>query len=209
MPRIQPFETHTNDYERWFDQHPLVYESELQAVRQLLPRQGNGLEIGVGSGRFAGPLNIRYGIEPSPKMCEMAKQYPICLMSGIAESLPIRAGLFDFALMVTTLCFVDDVNQSFREIHRILRPEGSLILGFVDRESPIGQRYQQNRAKSRFYREAEFYSVDEVRDLLKKTGFLKIVTVQTLFSPLEKITRIEPVKPGYGEGSFVVVKANK
>jgi len=209
MPRIHAFENYTEDYEAWFDQHPLVYQSELQAVWQLIPEKGNGIEIGVGSGRFADPLNIRYGLEPSPKMCGIAKRYPIHLVRGIAESLPIRAGQFDFALMVTTICFVDDVIQTFREIQRILRPESIFIIGFVDKQSPLGQRYEKNRAKSRFYKEATFYSVEEVLNLLANTGFHLEEINQTLFLPLDQIEKKEPVRPGYGKGSFVVIKSTK
>jgi SAM-dependent methyltransferase len=209
MPRIQAFEDHTQAYETWFERHRLVYQSELSVVQQMLPTQGEGIEIGAGSGRFTGPLNIRYGLEPSPRMCGLAKQYPIHMVRGIAECLPIRSNRFDYALMVTTICFVDDAEQSFREIYRILLPHSSLILGFVDKTSPLGQRYERNRSKSRFYGEATFFSVPEVLGLLSKTGFHNHEIRQTLFLPLDHIEKVEPVRPGYGQGSFVVIKSTK
>ncbi|NQT27660.1 class I SAM-dependent methyltransferase [candidate division KSB1 bacterium] len=209
MARIQAFEAYTKDYEAWFERHPLVYQSELQAVRARLPSQGDGIEIGVGSGRFAVPLKIGYGVDPSPKMCACAAEHPIQITLGTAESLPIATAQFDFVLMVTTLCFVEDGIQSFHEIHRILRPEGVLILGFVDKTSPLGQQYYQNRAKSRFYKEARFYTVKEVLTFLENTGFHSVEIYQTLFQKLDQIEKVEPVRAGYGQGSFVVIKANK
>ena len=56
MAKIEPFEKFTRQYEDWFEEHSYVYESELKAVRMLLPEYQNGVEIGVGSGRFAVPL---------------------------------------------------------------------------------------------------------------------------------------------------------
>lgn len=209
MPRIQAFEAHTQAYETWFEQHPFVYQSELTAIRQMLPTRGEGIEIGAGSGRFTGPLNIRYGLEPSPKMCALAKQYPIHMVRGIAECLPIRSSQFDYALMVTTICFVDDAEQALREIYRILLPQSSLILGFVDKESPLGRQYERGRAKSRFYGEATFFSVPEVLRLLLKTGFYDHEIRQTLFMPLDHVAKVEPVRSGYGKGSFVVIKSTK
>jgi len=40
---------------------------------------------------------------------------------------------FDFVLIVTTLCFLDDPVQAFRESRRVLRPAGAIIIGMLDR----------------------------------------------------------------------------
>ncbi len=41
----------------------LAYDSELEAIVQILPKSGRALEIGVGSGRFAAPLNLELGVD--------------------------------------------------------------------------------------------------------------------------------------------------
>jgi len=58
--KIEPFEKYTQKYEDWFERNRFAYESELQAVRAMLPKEGIGVEIGVGSGKFAVPLNIKF-----------------------------------------------------------------------------------------------------------------------------------------------------
>ena len=131
MPRILPFEEHREEYEQWFVLNRFAYQSELDAVRQLLP-EGKGLEIGVGSGLFAAPLGIEFGVEPSPKMLELAKQRGIKVIRGIGEQLPVRNASLDFALMVTTVCFLDNVMQGFREAQRILKPGGHFLVGFIE-----------------------------------------------------------------------------
>jgi len=68
MPKIEPFEMYADKYEEWFERNKIVYESELRAIRKLLPENGAGFEIGAGSARFAVPLGIKAGIEPSSKM---------------------------------------------------------------------------------------------------------------------------------------------
>lgn len=40
-------------------------------MQELLPMHGSGIEIGVGTGRFALPLGIKQGIEPSRSMTEI------------------------------------------------------------------------------------------------------------------------------------------
>ena len=207
--KTAPFETHTLEYEEWFEINKYVYESELEAVRLMLPKQGRGIEIGVGTGRFAAPLGIKLGVEPSPKMREIAEKRGIKVIDSVAEKLPFGNESFDYALMVTTLCFLDDVDVSFNEVYRILKPTGVFINGFVDKESRIGRMYEAHKQESPFYRIAKFYSVDEVVDHLEKVGFKDFEFNQTVFHELSDIKSIEPVKPGYGEGSFVTVKARK
>jgi SAM-dependent methyltransferase len=209
MARIEPFEKHPLQYEQWFDRHKFAYESELQAIRKLLPQHGNGLEIGIGSGRFAAPLGIKLGLEPSSKMMEIAQARGIEVIGGVGESLPFRDSQFDFATMVTTICFLDDVEVAFSEAYRILKPGGCLIIGFIDKDSSIGQLYQQHKNENVFYRVATFYSVDEVVSHLKIAGFKVFNFAQTIFHSLAEIKGIEPVREGYGEGSFVVVRAVK
>lgn len=207
MPGIDLFEKHINDYEAWFEANPQAYEAELRAVRALLPETGNGLEIGVGSGRFAAPLGIRYGVEPSRAMREKARERGIKVIKGVAEALPFGEQEFDFALMVTTICFLDDMDLAFGEVLRVLKPDGCFIIGSVDRESPLGKFYQARKAQSTFYKEATFYSVDELIIHLKEAGFRRFALRQTLFRPLQEISASEPVKEGSGEGSFVAIKA--
>ena len=208
MPRIEPFENFPKEYEAWFEKHSDLYDAEIEAVRKLLPPFKNGIEIGVGSGRFAVPFGITAGVEPSAKMAEIARSKGIDVIKGVAEDLPLGNETFDFALMVTTICFVDDPLLSLQNIYRILKPEGCVIIGFVDRDSALGRQYEKNRLKSRFYREARFFNTDEVTGLLKKAGFSEIVCAQTLFGKtLEHMDTA--VKMGSGEGAFVVLRARK
>lgn len=209
MPRTEPFDRYASRYEDWFERNQFAYESELRAIREQLPKSGNGIEIGVGSGRFAVPLGIKIGVEPSRKMRENAQKKGIEVIDGVSEKLPFDDSQFDFALMVTTICFVDDIESSLKEAYRVLKLGGSLIIGFVDRESLIGKLYQRYKEKSVFYRIATFYSVDEVIYYLKKAGFKDFNFTQTIFHDLAEIRDIEPIKEGYGEGSFVVIRAIK
>jgi SAM-dependent methyltransferase len=187
----------------------MAYQSELLAVRALLPWSGRGLEIGVGTGRFAGPLGVEFGIDPAAEMLVYARARGVRVAGAVAEALPFANGVFDYALIVTTICFVDDVAAMLAEAQRVLRPGGDLVIGFIDRTSDLGQHYLAHQAESVFYREAKFHSAEEVRRLLRKTGFTGPVWTQTLFKPLEETRAIEAVRSGRGQGAFVVVKASR
>ena len=207
--KIEPYEQNAGEYDDWFSRNRFAYESELEAVRTLLPRQGTGVEIGVGTGRFAGELGITLGVEPSRSMGNVARKRGIAVICGIAEALPFRDGRFDFALMVTVLCFFDDAEGALREAHRVLAPAGSLVLAFIDRNSPVGAMYEQRKGDSLFYRSATFYPALEVATLLRNAGFRTLAFRQTIFQAPGGMDRTDPVREGHGDGCFVVVRADK
>ena len=113
MPKIEPFEKHTIQYDNWFEENKYAYQSEINAIRDILPKFNNAVEIGVGSGKFALPLGIKFGVEPSTNMRKIAESKGIKVLDGVAENLPLKNESFDLSLMVTTLCFLDDASKAF------------------------------------------------------------------------------------------------
>jgi SAM-dependent methyltransferase len=209
MSKIEPFEKYPSEYEAWFENNRFVYESELRAIEEQLPKKREGMEVGIGSGRVAAPLGIPLGVDPSSKMRALSRSRGIVAIDGVAEKLPFADCRFHFVLMVTTICFLEDIQAAFKETFRVLVPGGKLIIGFIDKDSPVGRSYQRHKKKSEFYRVASFYSAEEVASNLKEAGFQNLQFTQTIFRPLPEIKNLEPIKKGYGEGSFVVVKSKR
>jgi SAM-dependent methyltransferase len=207
MPRAAAFEAHHERYEAWFGRHEAAYLTELLALRAFVPWQGRGLEIGVGSGRFAGPLGVQVGVDPSPAMLVHAARRGIQVVEGTAERLPFADASFDHALVVTTICFVDSPAALVAEARRVLRPGGRLVVGFIDRDSPLGRHYLAHKEESVFYREATFFSASEVEGILLGGGFTMAGWGQALSRPLAQALEIEPLRAGRGECAFVVACA--
>ncbi|MCF7970761.1 MAG: class I SAM-dependent methyltransferase [Methylococcaceae bacterium] len=205
MAKIAPFEGFGEQYDDWFVRNKDKYAAELRALRCFIPADGDGLEVGVGSGKFASPLGIKTGVEPSPKMADKARKLGIHVLPGVAEYLPVPTGTFDFVLMVTTICFVDDLKKSFQEAFRVLKKDGFIVIGFIDKDSELGKVYEANKDKSHFYNIAEFFSTQEVLACLKESGFGDFETKQSIFP--ENDTQY--IEDGFGTGSFVVIKGLK
>lgn len=66
-----------------------------------------------------------------------------------------------------------------------------------------------HQAENIFYRDATFFSATEVKQLLNDTGFTEPVWVQTLSGSLKETLEIKPLRVGYGQGAFVVVKVHR
>ncbi|OHC84728.1 MAG: methyltransferase type 11 [Sphingobacteriia bacterium RIFOXYD2_FULL_35_12] len=200
------FDQNTLEYDQWFEKHSAVYQSEILAIQQAIPQNKKGIEIGVGTGRFAEPLKIKFGVEPSENMAKFAEQRGIKVYRAFAENLPIDNATFDFVLMVTTVCFLSDIPKAFSEVHRILKPNGEIILAIIDKNSELGRKYEKEKSSNKFYSNAHFHSTEELTALLQQSRFQNFQYWQTLTSLKEN--EIEKPEKGYGQGSFVVIKAN-
>jgi SAM-dependent methyltransferase len=179
-PAIALFSRYAGEYDRWFDLHPGVYEAQLARLRPLVPRRGEGLEIGVGSGRFAAGLGIRHGLDPSGPLLAMARQRGVEAVLGMGEFLPYRSGTFDYALMMTVCCFLEDIDQSFREACRVIRPGGTLVIGFLESGGEAAIRGEGDAPAGRFLHHARFRSGKEVTGVLVSAGFVRVVPAGNL-----------------------------
>lgn len=207
MPITTPFEDHPDRYDRWFERYPAAYESEVAALDRFVPADVFSVEIGVGTGRFAAPLDVNLGLDPAAEMLARASARHIAVLGGIAESLPFREGVFDLVLFVTTICFLDDLPVALEEARRVLRSDGRLVLGYVDAQSPLGHQYEKHQEDNPFYRDAHFVTTDELVTRLGHAGFRNPEFVQTIFQSPGELSTAEPVREGFGEGSFIVAAA--
>lgn len=168
---IPVFNRYARDYDDWYSRHADTAESEIRAVSMLLPR-GFGIEVGVGSGFFAGRGGIPIGLEPAKAMAELARDRGVEVVGGVGESMPFRDSSFDYAVIIVTICFLDDPRKTLAEVLRILKPGGRLITCIVPRNSEHGKYYiELGRRGHRFYSMAHFYTVGEVKNVLESLGF--------------------------------------
>jgi ubiquinone/menaquinone biosynthesis C-methylase UbiE len=120
----------------------------LEAVE---PKPGERiLEVGCGHGRTlrrlaaaAAPGEV-VGVDPSAVMRRVAERHLRTLIgsgrvrieAGEAARIPERDAGFDKAVSVHTLYFWPDLDAGLRELHRVLRPGGLLLLAFHTSENP-------------------------------------------------------------------------
>lgn len=118
------------------------------AVDRLAPASGEAiLEVGCGHGRtlkkiLALDVQFAAGIDPSDVMVRLAgrglrreiRAGRSHVELGEAAHLPFEDLRFDAALAVHVLYFWPDPAVEFAEIHRVLRHEGRLLVGFRPRD---------------------------------------------------------------------------
>jgi len=101
---------------------------------------GNVLEIGTGAGQNFQFLNSNItsytALDPSPTFISKAlkhskklhKHKAINLIQGNAENLSFKTNSFDTVICFLVLCTVFDIIESIKQIKRVLKPDGKLLL---------------------------------------------------------------------------------
>jgi len=196
-----PFDKLADRYDAWYDsdEGSDIFSIEVACVQQLLhERRGRWLEVGVGTGRFAKALRIVDGLEPSVPMLRLAVPRGIRGVVGRGESLPYLDSCFDGVLLIVTICFLDDPVGALSECARVLRKDGSLIVGMVPADSQLGRAYQRKgREGHPFYAIAKFYSYGEVIQMAGRAGCVFDQAVSCLFGgPGENGNRISGPRSG-------------
>lgn len=203
-------------YDLWYEKPfgKSAFSLEKDCLKRLLPKGSfKGLEVGVGTGRFARALGFDFGIDPSYGMLRIAKERGILCVQGLGESLPFKDETFDAVLLVVTICFVKDPYAVIRESVRVLKDRGALVVGFIPEESPWADFYKQKaEAGHPIYKHARFYPFKYVVEMLEEAG-LKVDRILTTLieSPQEEVPLSnKEIREGFDpEGGFVCLRGIK
>ena len=201
------FDKYWHKYDAWYEKNQPAFNSEILAVKHLLPKTGKGLDIGTGTGLFAQELGIKFGIDTSINMLKKAVLRGIKTCQAKAENLPLRGCEFDFVTIIASLSFINDPAKAVNESYRVIKTGGSIILGLINKQSTLGRSYRDK--KSAFYKQARFLSLDQASEMLKKSGFTGLEQVYTLSTMPEEIADAEQPRTQCDDCGFMVIRATK
>ncbi|TDC97550.1 class I SAM-dependent methyltransferase [Nonomuraea deserti] len=138
MRRIDHDTEQYKDYARGRALDERQLRTWISAFEAVLPerRPLAGLDVGSGTGRFTPALASAFGpvtgIEPAVRMRETAQAHAphpgVRYLAGSAEDMPVPSGSADYALMFLSWHHVQDKPGAVRELDRVLRPGGRLLL---------------------------------------------------------------------------------
>jgi len=209
------FDVFAERYDAWYDKPfgKSAFNLEKACIVSLCKNLRQPfLEIGVGTGRFAEALKIKYGIDSSVGVLRFAKKRGVNVIRGKGEKLPFPNKSFGAVFIIVTLCFVDGPIKVLEEASRVLRDDGCIIVGLILRESPWARFYMsKGSAGNIFYKVARFYLLNELKAMLRKVSLKIIETNSTIFqAPTESPLPFEnPRKGCYKDAGFVTVKVGK
>ena len=163
------------DYERWLNSPSRRFAAELESrlmLDMLNPLPGETLlDIGCGTGASLKPfldfgLQVT-GIDPSPYMLDIAIsqiKHRVDFYREYAEDLPFGDNSFNYAILVTTLEFVETPQKAIEEACRVAKDR--VFLGVLNRYALKGiQRRVKGLFSPSIFNQARFFSVWEIKQM--------------------------------------------
>jgi len=167
--------------------------------RLLLDMIGAGpgvrfLDAGCGDGALVRAIAARgaeaTGVDPDPAMLGSARSRAetagirATFLYGSVQRLPFPDATFDVVASVTVLCFVADAPRAIREMARVLRPDGQLVLGELGRWSFwAALRRVRGWLGSRTWKAARFRTSGELRALAEQAGLSVMLVRGAVYYP--------------------------
>lgn len=120
----------------------IALKNKLNLINSLQPNKGKILDIGAGTGEFLSVARQdgweTIGVEPSDKAKQIAINKGVSFVAAIAE---LEDRSFDVITMWHVLEHVPDLDHQIKELKRLLKPSGSLIIAVPNFKSFDAQHY--------------------------------------------------------------------
>lgn len=142
------------------------------------------LDAGCGAGHdshFFGHMGYQVtGIDISDGLLiEARKKYPECaFVQGDLRKLPFKDGVFDGIWSQASLLHMEtseDIIQALQEFHRVLKHKGILYV-YVKKQQTEEKTAVVTDSLSYHDRFFQYFTLDEMKELLGKTGFSVVQT---------------------------------
>lgn len=112
----------------------------LKAVEKIIRDKSeiSVLDIGAADGKMLSylkenlPVLKAVGVEPSDELRKAKKDETLEIMAGEGENLPFNSDDFDVVIIASVIEHVRDANRVLKEVYRVLKKNGHLIITFVN-----------------------------------------------------------------------------
>ena len=120
----------------------IALKNKLNLVNSLQPAKGSILDIGAGTGDFLSVVKengwITIGVEPSDKAKAIAKSKGVVFVEQTSE---LENNSFDIITMWHVLEHVPNLDNQLKELKRLLKPNGNLIIAVPNFKSFDAKHY--------------------------------------------------------------------
>lgn len=228
------FDQYADKYDAWFLKNEHVLNSEVKLVAKFLKDAGDAFSVGCGSGLFEMLLekeygiSIKFGLEPSEGMAEIARKRGMTVEITPAEEADLGTEKYDTILFNGTPSYISGLQETFNKAYAALRPGGRIVVIDVPKESSYALLYNLAKALKtwdhpllenvhppdpypiEFVEIANWRTTTEKVEMLTKSGFSGFEYAQTLTRhPIYTNNSTEEPVEGFDRGDYVAICAWK
>jgi ubiquinone biosynthesis O-methyltransferase len=185
------------------------------------------LDIGCGDGALTIDLARLgadvAGIDASAEMIDAAKErarrrnVDVAFYVASAGNLPFGREQFDVVTAITILCFVDDAAPVFREIARVLRPGGRVVIGELGKWSSwAAARRVRAWLGASLWRQGRFRTAKALTELARQADLVVTEQRGAIYYPRSRLAArlLSPCDAALGRlttlgAGFVAIAATK
>lgn len=221
---VELFDDWPDRYDRWFVTPigRLVKEYESELILELL-KPGEGeiiLDAGCGTGVFTRDVlsfgSRVVGLDISMPMLiragEKTRGYPFYMIAGDMLRLPFPDSTFDKVISITALEFIEDAGECVKELFRVTREGGCIVVATLNSLSPWASRRRSIAEKANsVFRKAIFRSPDEMRSIAPVSGIIRtaIHFMNDDEPDLAREIELRSAQRGLHTGAFIAARWEK
>jgi len=217
----QLFDEWPEKYDRWFTTPigSLVNKVEGELLLDLLkPARGETiLDAGCGTGVFTRDILSLgakvWGLDVSLPMLirarQKAQESALYVLAGDLLNLPFPDRCFDKTVSVTALEFIADGQRAVRELFRVTRKGGFIVVATLNSLSPWASRRRDEARKGHtLFQKVTFRSPDELASLSPAKGILRTAVHFLKEEDPDRAEEIEQEgrRKGFHTGAFLAVR---
>ena len=162
----------------------------MNRIQRLVPTTSvsRALDLGGGTGRFAGPIQKLYKcplivMDPSEAMLKQGvkrKMNGTSWICGVAEHIPLCADSMDLVWMCQVFHHLEDPQLAFLEVYRVLKPGGYLAIRNGTQENDMEIEWSHCFPEAQQIDRMRIPSQSQVVNTVSRHGFI-VLEVQTVY----------------------------
>jgi ubiquinone/menaquinone biosynthesis C-methylase UbiE len=201
------YDAFSENYDRGRERgyHKLI-DDQAAAIVEPFGRGKRVLEVGCGTGlvlqRVAAFAQEAIGVDLSPGMLEHARRRGLNVQEANCYELPFADASFDVAYSYKVLAHVPDIERAMRELSRVVKPGGHVIVDVYNRHSlryltkkwfgprATSQRFDEAAITTRFESpEQALARLPSSLRLVQEAG-IRIVTAHTVMHKIPLVSQL-------------------
>lgn len=159
-------------------------DGKVKMLESLGPDQKKVLDIGSGTGEFLSALKRAgwetMGLEPNDKARQFAQQKYHLQMGHTSQIAELEIGSMDVITMWHVLEHVHKLNEIVKQLKRILKPNGNLLIAVPNVTSFDADLYKKEWAAFDVPRHLYHFSKEHIELLFEKVG-MKVVKIYPMY----------------------------